>query len=345
MPQQIVVFIGMSELDLAKVLNLPKLPFYFKQINQRLAKTDSKKSLLDAKTKKLISRRGKKLRSALLIAAAHLGNDFDQSNLILACCSIENLHLASLIHDDIIDDASIRWNQPALHKQLGLDKTIVLGDYLFAKACFLSAQISQPTSQLVSDSYLKMCLGQNLELEDKFNLTRSKAAVIEVSKYKTAQLFIAALKLGGLCAGLSQSDLTHLNNFGLNFGLAFQLIDDTLDYLSSPSLLGKPTLLDLKDGNYTMPIIFGLKTPWSPKIKKIMKSHKPSQAELARLLIKSGSIEKTLKLIKKYNKLAAVSLAAFKSSNVLGLKSLPEQYLTWAINHKVRPKYRKLIKL
>lgn len=332
----------MGSFDFAGSLGISNLSEYQKLVDGELAKVlITNNAYLKLPLKQLKSKKSKRLRSTLVIATVLcLGKAIDEV-VIRACVAVELLHLASLVHDDILDNADLRSGQPSLSSQ-GLNQAIIVGDYLFALATRQAAQIDPLISQEITKAYTSMCYGQALELADQFNLKRTESDLLKAIEGKTAALISAALLIGGLCAEARPSQLKALAQYGLNFGISFQLIDDLMDLLSSQKILGKPTANDIKQGIYTLPLIFAFNNQDSTANKKMLAQ--PTEL-ITQDLISNGSIQKSIKLIESYNKSAIVSLAKLsKLSHRAELAKLPATYWHWAFHNQVLPIYHETIK-
>lgn len=327
----------MKSLDLASTLSIPKLNNYVQLVDEQLDATiDTNNPSISRPLKRLFQTHSKRIRPIFIIAVAiSQGAKIDDST-IRACCAIELTHIASLVHDDIIDKADTRWGKATINSIEGADQAIIIGDYLWGKSFEQAASVSQIAAGVIGTAMTKLCDGQSREMADEFNLNRSLKSLRLAHYEKTASLFIAACKLGGLSAGSSSQDLELLSDFGENFGMAFQLIDDLMDILSSPKLLGKPTGNDFIEGIYTMPVILSLNGPSTSKIKALAKKPLLSQTKLVDILINDGSIERTLRAIDSYNQKAEQALSHFKTNPTIeGLKGLSANYLHWSLTNLV----------
>lgn len=333
----------MKSFSLEEILNLAQLPDKLSQLDRFIAQASpSSDQLVDKIVKDVIKKKSKRLRPALLLSIVLLQKHEIDEKTLNAGSSVELLHLASLVHDDIIDKSALRWGKPTTAASQGLPAAIIAGDYLFALSCHQASQLSKESSELIASTYMKMCEGQYLELTDKHNLKRSKKSALECSSLKTGALFSAACRLGGICANLKQEQVEKLDVFGRFFGLSFQLIDDILDYLSSSKLLGKPVGADLKEGVYNLPVVLSLKTTKSNQLEQLIRN-KANYQKVADFLIESGSISKSLTIINGYNLQAEQALK--NDPSLVKLTNLPSEYLKWSINTKVLPKYLKLLKV
>jgi geranylgeranyl pyrophosphate synthase len=317
---------GVEKID--ATFDVPKMAAYIAEVEQAMdaAIAPANPRLRNALSQ-VLRGKGKRLRPRLTIACAVMCGAKIDENVISAAAAIELAHLASLIHDDIIDDAKIRWNKPALRAQEGDDYAIVAGDYLLALASKQAATVSTDAARVIANAIAEMCDGQAGETADVFNPARTKAAYFDVCRKKTAALFAAACEIGGLCAGTPEAQLVALQKYGESLGLSFQMIDDLLDVVAGQDQIGKPAGNDLREGVYTLPVILAGDTvkSWLGKSAK----HLPPQAKLYQILSENGAINQTVAEIRHSNHRAALSLEIFAKNNPAAAKlaSFPENYM------------------
>lgn len=209
----------------------------------------------------LLESAGKRVRPALVIlsARATLGHHPTAINyrLTKVASAIELIHMASLIHDDVIDHASIRHNKPSVNYKWGNEVSIALGDYLYSKAFELIADCKN-TEVLccLAQAMAAMCEGELIQVKERDNLELKKRQYLVIVKKKTASLMASCCRAGVVSVKGEFIYKEALTNYGLNFGIAFQIMDDYLDLTSNPQELGKPTGLDLAMGELTLPFLF-----------------------------------------------------------------------------------------
>ncbi|MBC7344347.1 MAG: polyprenyl synthetase family protein [Clostridia bacterium] len=195
---------------------------------------------------------GKRLRPALVFLSAGFG-PYDPEQVIDVAASLELIHLASLIHDDLIDGASFRRSKPALHKAFGNLPAVLAGDYLFAAAFSLLSRAKKSVISTVTSAIQSVCEG---EITEQRKRCASEAEYYHLISKKTGALMAAACESGGLLCGISKPKLQRLKLFGLHLGRAFQMVDDILDLTGENSALGKPVLRDLAQEIVTLPILY-----------------------------------------------------------------------------------------
>ncbi|HEX3081841.1 MAG TPA: polyprenyl synthetase family protein [Candidatus Saccharimonadia bacterium] len=280
-----------------------------------------------------VRRGGKRLRPLLVLAAAD-GQNLETA--LQAASAVELLHLGTLVHDDIIDHAAVRWGAPTVSQAEGLARAVLVGDYLITKA---QAAAGPDVAQVLAETLAVMCEGQDEEAAVAYDPDRSVASYLDSSRKKTAALIAAACRIGGLCAALPAGQQTALEAFGVAFGTAFQLIDDLLDLLSSEEVLGKPAGHDIGQGVYTLAVLYGLQGPDRETVRGWLShdpQHHPAPAEAARVLRRDGSVDRVFDEITRYNERAVAALSPLGHSAAAGaLRSLPDTYLTWAMKRLV----------
>jgi geranylgeranyl pyrophosphate synthase len=333
----------MSSFNVAAILDIPELPVYLEQVEKRIIEAlASDNEHLNKSISHLLQVRGKRLRPSLVIAAATSQGGNVDDKVLASCASVELLHLASLVHDDIIDESATRWNIPTISAEEGSGQAILVGDYLLAKAYQEAAAVSAEAAQVIAATIADLTDGQVRELADKFNLKRTEESYLKSIHGKTAALFAASCRLGGLCAGSSKKVVDSLSTYGENFGMAFQLIDDALDFVSSPKLLGKPVGNDIAEGVYTMPLFVALAGPNRERVKTALQPGKASGTKLTELLLQAESISHTLHAARNYVIAADESLK--QVGDKLALQRLPQAYLSWSLNNLVAPSYRPAVR-
>lgn len=198
---------------------------------------------------------GKRLRPLLtLLVARALGYTHDDCYPL--ACSVELLHSATLLHDDIIDDAGLRRGMPAAHTLFGNTKTVLAGDVLLAQANRIVARYDNPLMMdCIASAIVATATGEIAEIEYLFSTDHPKEVYIDIIKGKTAHMIQASCQLGALIAGADTVQEEAAVTFGMNLGIAFQIVDDALDFAPSAKDIGKPVAGDLREGKMTPPLI------------------------------------------------------------------------------------------
>ena len=199
---------------------------------------------------------GKRVRPAVLLMAARLAG-YTGDKAVLNASVVEFIHTATLVHDDIIDGADVRRGRLAVHSRWGNDITVLLGDYLYIKSMAMAlTQDSLDIVRLLCDVTLRMIEGELYQLTKTGDVDITEEDHFEIIRRKTAYLFGGCAQIGGVLGGVSKEQELALREFGFNLGVAFQLVDDLLDYTADETALGKPVGGDLREGKVTLPIIY-----------------------------------------------------------------------------------------
>jgi octaprenyl-diphosphate synthase len=241
---------------------------------------------------------GKRLRPALVLLAAKFCGCEGPAAIRLGAV-VELIHTATLVHDDIIDGAETRRGQPSTNSRWGNHMSVLAGDWLYMQAFNVAvAERNFKILDLLIGVTQVMVEGELLQLTQLRRLEVTEESYFELAYRKTACLFSACLRLGALLANLSEEDESRLGSYGINLGLAFQLIDDLLDFTSSEQVLGKPVGSDLKEGKLTLPLIYLLE-----------KCRPEEKRKLARVLAERGyhsvPFAEILELVERYGTLEA----------------------------------------
>jgi octaprenyl-diphosphate synthase len=258
---------------------------------------------------------GKRLRPMLTLLFAR-ALDFRGDNLQTLASSLEFLHSATLMHDDILDNAELRRGKPAAHTLFGITPTVLAGDVLLALANEIVARTDNPAlTSCISKAIMQTATGEIMEIAAirKANITR--AEYIEIITGKTAYLIQSACEFGVIAAGGSERARTGARTFGLNLGIAFQLVDDALDYTSRADTSGKPLGGDLREGKFTLPLLLYLESLPTDQRTIITQEltdvnlHPVRQDQIIAAVVDQGFAEKTRDEAKSYLTLASQALA------------------------------------
>jgi octaprenyl-diphosphate synthase len=198
---------------------------------------------------------GKRIRPAVLLMAARLaGYKGDRS--VLYAAVVEFIHTATLVHDDIIDDSELRRGRLAVHSRWGNDITVLLGDYLYIKS--MAMALTHDTLDLVRllcDVTLRMIEGELYQLTKNGDADITEEEHFDIIRRKTAYLFGGCAQIGGMLGKVTREQEEALQQYGFNLGIAFQIVDDLLDFTGDATTLGKPIAADLREGKMTLPLI------------------------------------------------------------------------------------------
>ncbi|HKW34231.1 MAG TPA: polyprenyl synthetase family protein [Candidatus Acidoferrum sp.] len=201
---------------------------------------------------------GKRLRPALLLLSANYAGRKDRSAIRLAAV-VELLHSATLIHDDVIDSAGTRRGRPSANARWGNHRSVLTGDWLYMQSFQMALEERNfHILDILIDLTQKMVEGELIQLEKIGRIDVTEEDALRLATYKTACLFSGCARLGAVLGRLEDEEERALAEYGRNAGLAFQLVDDLLDFTASAQQLGKPVLSDLKEGKVTLPLIYAM---------------------------------------------------------------------------------------
>jgi len=241
---------------------------------------------------------GKRVRPALTILSNYaVGGDGSNQSSIRLATVMEFLHTATLVHDDVIDKAETRRNRPSINAEFGNQTAVLMGDWLYMSAFETSlAERSLPVLDILTSVTRKMTEGELLQLTLLGRTDISEEQYFDVIARKTAFLFSTCCEIGALLGGANPERQKMLRDYGMNLGIAFQLIDDVLDFTSSQDVLGKPAGADLVEGKISLPLIFLLQH--EPGLRSSIQTvisehgyHSVTREELQTALVRTGALQ------------------------------------------------------
>ena len=207
----------------------------------------------------IVNSGGKRIRPLIVLLSARACGASDLDRIIKAAAMIEFIHTATLLHDDVVDNSDSRRGIKTAHQSFGNESTILVGDFLYSRAFQIMVQINHMgIMEVMSDATNTIAEGEVLQLINSGNPKINKEQYLEVIYRKTGKLFEAAMVVGGLLSNQSQTVLNTLQLFGKELGMAYQIVDDVLDYSSSFEIMGKDVGDDLAEGKVTLPMIYTL---------------------------------------------------------------------------------------
>jgi heptaprenyl diphosphate synthase len=217
----------------------------------------------------LIGAGGKRIRPALALCAGYAaGQEPVSDDVVTGAVAVELVHLGSLYHDDVIDEASTRRGVESVNHRWSNIVAILAGDFLLARASSLAASLGVEVAGILASTIGELCQGQVLELQRLYDVNRDEAAYFGSIAGKTASLMATACRIGAIVAGLDRPAVESLAEYGKHVGMIFQIVDDILDLTATDEELGKPSGLDLAEGIYTLPVIYALRS--SPDLKALL---------------------------------------------------------------------------
>jgi octaprenyl-diphosphate synthase len=265
---------------------------------------------------------GKRVRPALTILSNYaVGGDASQFNSIRMAAVMEFLHTATLVHDDIIDNAETRRNRPSINSRFGNQTAVLMGDWLYMSAFETSLQErSLPVLDILTKVTRKMTEGELLQLTLLGRTDVSEEQYLDILQRKTAYLFSACCEIGAILGGANPEQQSALREYGMNLGTAFQLVDDLLDFTATDEALGKPAGVDLLEGKLTLPLIYLLASNGGASraaVKTIMQEgnyERVSRGELLSAVERAGALARARERAYEYAEAARSALDALDSS-------------------------------
>jgi len=242
----------------------------------------------------IMSAGGKRIRPLLVIYSGLVFSDLTDE-MIQTALAAELIHMASLVHDDIIDNSSLRRSKPSVNKVWGSHFAVLCGDYLFAKAFgILSGMRLIKSMNHMVEAIQNMCCGEIIQAGDRFERDISIEKYYDKIMKKTAVFLACCCKSGAFLGGATELQVQLLGEYGMNMGLAFQIIDDILDFCGDVNVMGKPKGEDIRQGNITLPLILLLRDKrYGNVFSEMMLNNELSETALDKIsdiLKKSGSI-------------------------------------------------------
>jgi len=233
---------------------------------------------------------GKLIRPAVTLLAGKF-HHYNLELLLPTAAAVELLHTATLIHDDTLDDSCLRRGKPTINSLWGNYNAVLLGDYLSAVSARLTAETGNiRVIKLFAQTLMNICSGEIDESFSSFNLEQSRQHYFKRIGNKTASLFSAAAESGAVLSEAPEEVVQSLKNYGYNLGMAFQIVDDILDFIGQKETMGKPVVSDLSRGIFTLPVILLFERPESNWLKEIFDKDKKRGTRLLMEMIRNSSV-------------------------------------------------------
>ncbi|RSK51978.1 heptaprenyl diphosphate synthase component II [Bacillus canaveralius] len=250
----------------------------------------------------LLQAGGKRIRPAFVLLAGKFGN-YDINVTKNIAMALELIHTASLVHDDVIDDAELRRGRPTIKAKWDNRIAMYTGDYIFARSLELITNIENPLAhQILSNTIVEVCIGEIEQIKDKYRFDQNIKDYFRRIKRKTALLIAVSLQLGAISAGVEERIHRKLFQFGYYVGMSFQITDDILDFTGTEKELGKPAGGDLLQGNLTLPVFFAMEDAnIRTKIVRVHEDMPRSEIdEIISLIKNSSAIERSVQISDRY---------------------------------------------
>lgn len=231
----------------------------------------------------LVAAGGKRFRPLLVLLSGYFGEESDP-RLTQGAVAIEITHLATLYHDDVIDEADTRRGIPSVNARWDNTVAILTGDFLFAKSSELAAELGTDVSKLLARTIAILCDGQIREVQASGSPDQTRDEYMETIRRKTASLIAASCRLGGMLSDAPPDTIELLEDFGMALGMAFQLSDDIMDVISTEEELRKEPGQDLREGVFTLPVLYALQGPQSDRLSALLAGAPPEGRRLSAVL-------------------------------------------------------------
>ena len=236
----------------------------------------------------LIRAGGKRLRPSLVLVCSRAGEPGRRAT-DLAAAAVELIHLATLYHDDVIDETDTRRGAPTVHSKWGIEVAVLAGDYLFAHGSALGAEAEHEVPHILARAVADVCEGQIVETAALSNPHRGVEHYMKTISGKTAALFRASCEMGATTSGAPSEARSALADYGHHLGLAFQVVDDLLDLIGDPAITGKQPGTDLKEGVFTLPVLLGVER--DPELGRLLDQGTRDLAAVLPRLHSSGALD------------------------------------------------------
>ncbi|WP_404283004.1 polyprenyl synthetase family protein [Exiguobacterium aurantiacum] len=258
--------------------------------------------VIEAASKQLLDAGGKRIRPAFVLLSAGFGQTKD-IRLTKVAASLELIHMASLVHDDVIDDATLRRGKPTVMERYDERVAMYTGNTLFGEAIRLVSEIDSPdVMQIMADTMELICVGEINQIQDQYDWAQSPKRYLDRIARKTALLIETSCAAGAVVSGASPDVVKQLRLFGYDIGMAFQMTDDLLDFTAKSFQLGKPVGEDLKHGHKTLPLFYSAENPeFFDRLQQV--SHSSDYAlthTLVREVQRNGTLERSQRTIDRY---------------------------------------------
>ncbi|MCA0983020.1 heptaprenyl diphosphate synthase component II [Halobacillus yeomjeoni] len=282
-----------------------------KAVNETI---QSDNPVLREASSQLLQAGGKRIRPVFVLLAGKFG-DYDIERMKAVAVSLELIHTASLVHDDVIDEAEVRRGEPTIKSRWDNRIAMYTGDYIFARSLENLSALDDPRAhQILAKTMVELCLGEIKQIEDKYDTNQNVRTYLRRIKRKTALLIAASCRMGAIASKVNEEEEKALFQYGYYVGMSYQIIDDVLDFTASEEELGKPAGSDLLQGNITLPVLYSLEDEeFKQELDHLyLRKEDLTTEDIAPVIKKiktNGSIERSLKISDRYLAKAYESLS------------------------------------
>jgi heptaprenyl diphosphate synthase len=279
---------------------------------------ESDSRLLNQASLHLLQAGGKRIRPVFVLLSAKFG-EYDIDSVKNAAVALELIHMASLVHDDVIDDAELRRGKPTIKSQWDNRIAMYTGDYIFARGLEYMTHIKNPEAhQILSHTIVELCKGEIAQIKDKYRCDQNLRDYLLRIKRKTALLIAVSCQLGAIASGAPEEVHRRLFRFGYNVGMSYQITDDILDLTASEEELGKPAGSDLWQGNITLPVLYAMEDPVLRSDIECVSEDTPAEQmkKVIAAILASDAIERSHRVSRMYLDKALEDLALLPQNRV-----------------------------
>ena len=321
----------MNSSEIKKIIPLEDIWVNLENLEKRLIEVSSSQNkYLEEISQYLIKAGGKRFRPLIALLAGKFGDPQKTSKVIDAGVAVELIHIGSLYHDDVIDNATTRRGVQSSNSKWNSTLSILAGDYLLARSSELAAeQLGLESVKLLASTYAELVEGQTKEIEISYDLNHSIDDYMKVIEGKTASLIRTSAKLGAIASNADEEVIDALSNWGWNCGIIFQISDDLLDITSTSEVLGKPAGNDLLEGTYTLPVLIALNQN-KEKFSEILQGISEGKIEVTKVLKEfkdSQIISETKDVINRYYNRSVEAIYNLKNHELFSVLENINSYL------------------
>lgn len=303
------------------------------QVERRLIEvTTASNRFLTEIAQHLVRAGGKRYRPLLAQVAGELGPAAAHGGPVEAGVAVELVHIGSLYHDDVIDEAETRRGSASVNVNWDNTAAILGGDYLLAKASEVAAPLGEEAVTLIARTYASLCEGQVLELQLEGDIEHGPDDYFRVIGGKTASLIRTSARLGALTAGATRDDIESISEWAWEVGLVFQMADDVLDLVASEEFIGKPAGSDIREGTYTLPVLYAAAGPEGAEIRRLVADGAPDDtaaiARIIELTTAGGHVDRVVAEAAERLRVAEKAASRLPESALLPVLRSLQSYLT-----------------
>ena len=321
----------MNSSEIKKIIPYEDIWVNLSNLENRLIEVSSSQNkYLEEISQYLIKAGGKRFRPLIALLAGKFGDPVKTAKVIDAGVAVELIHIGSLYHDDVIDNATTRRGVQSSNSKWNSTLSILAGDYLLARSSELAAeQLGLESVKLLASTYAELVEGQTKEIEISYDLNHSIDDYMKVIEGKTASLIRTSAKLGAIASNADEEVIDALSNWGWNCGIIFQISDDLLDITSTSEVLGKPAGNDLLEGTYTLPVLIALNQN-KEKFSEILQGISEGKIEVTKVLKEfkdSQIISETKDVINRYYNRSVEAIYNLKNHELFSVLENINSYL------------------